>query len=85
MAVVHAYIEVRELEQGIDFYCRRLGLGLKRRLSRAWVELSGASRPIFLLANRPSVANLGRGLRRAYSSGIGHQFTLISSSPILIE
>ena len=40
MAVVHAYIEVRELEQGIDFYCRRLGLGLKRRLSRAWVEPS---------------------------------------------
>jgi predicted enzyme related to lactoylglutathione lyase len=60
MAVVHAYIEVRELEQGIDFYCRRLGLGLKRRLSRAWVELSGANLPIFLLANGPSVANLGR-------------------------
>ena len=59
MIVVHAYIEVGELERGIEFYCRGLGLELKRQLSPSWVELSGANLPIFLLANRPPVANLG--------------------------
>jgi hypothetical protein len=32
---------------------------LKRRLSPSWVELAGANLPIFLLANRPPVAELG--------------------------
>ena len=59
MIVVHAYIEVGELERGIEFYCRGLGLELKRQLSPSWVELSGANLPIFLLANRPPVAILG--------------------------
>ena len=59
MVLVHAYIEVTELSAGIDFYCRGLGLALKRRLSPSWVELAGANLPIFLLANRPPVAELG--------------------------
>lgn len=55
----HAYIEVADLERGIAFYCDGIGLSLKRRLSRNWVELEGANLPIFLLGNRPPVAELG--------------------------
>jgi predicted enzyme related to lactoylglutathione lyase len=57
--VVHAYIEVAELDRGIEFYCGGLGLSLKRRLSSNWVELGGANLPIFLLGNRTPVAELG--------------------------
>jgi hypothetical protein len=39
MILVHAYIEVTELDRGIEFYCSGLGLTLKRRLSPTWVEL----------------------------------------------
>jgi predicted enzyme related to lactoylglutathione lyase len=56
---VQAYIEVADLERGIAFYCDGLGLALKRRLGPNWVELDGANLPIFLLGNRPSVAELG--------------------------
>jgi predicted enzyme related to lactoylglutathione lyase len=59
MLVVHAYIEVSELERGIEFYCAGLGLTLKRRLSPNWVELDGANLPIFLLGNRAPQAELG--------------------------
>jgi predicted enzyme related to lactoylglutathione lyase len=59
MLLVHAYIEVTELSLGINFYCDGLGLELKRRLSPRWVELDGANLPIFLLADRPPVAELG--------------------------
>jgi predicted enzyme related to lactoylglutathione lyase len=59
MLVVHAYIEVAELERGIRFYCNGLGLSLKRRLGAGWVELDGANLPIFLLGNRRPVAELG--------------------------
>ena len=59
MIEVHAYIEVADLERGIAFYCDGLGLSLKRRLSPSWVELGGANLPIFLLGNRPPVAELG--------------------------
>lgn len=62
MVVVHAYIDVAE-----DFYCRGIGLLLKRRLSPTWIELEGANCPIFLLANRPEVADLGStSARRNY-------------------
>ncbi len=51
---VHAYIAVTDLERGIAFYCQALGLSLRRRLDANWVELEGASIPIFLLtADRP--------------------------------
>ena len=56
---VHAYIEVGDLERGITFYCGTLGFTLKRRLSATWVELEGARVPIFLLGNRPPVADSG--------------------------
>ena len=60
MLIVHAYIEVADLERGIAFYCDGLGLSLKRRLRAGWVELAGANLPVFLLGNRPPVAELGR-------------------------
>ena len=59
MVIVHAYIEATEAARGIDFYCEGLGLTLKRRLSPTWIELAGANCPIYLLANRPAVADLG--------------------------
>jgi len=59
MIQAHAYIEVTELGRGLDFYCDGLGLTLQRRLSPTWVELEGANLPIFLLADRPPLADLG--------------------------
>jgi predicted enzyme related to lactoylglutathione lyase len=59
MLTVHAYIEVTEAARGIEFYCDGLGLTVKRRLSPRWIELAGADIPIFLLAGRPAVADLG--------------------------
>jgi len=67
LVTVHAYIEVADLERGIAFYGGTLGLTLKRRLSATWVELQGASVPIFLLGNRPPVADLGgKKVRRSF-------------------
>ena len=67
MLVVHAYIEVTDPEKGIAFYCDGLGLTVKRRLSPCWIELAGANMEIFLLANRPAVADLGgRTVTRTY-------------------
>jgi predicted enzyme related to lactoylglutathione lyase len=57
--IAHAYIEVTEAALGIEFYCGGLGLTLKRALSPTWIELSGANLPIFLLAGRKPVADLG--------------------------
>jgi len=51
---VHVYIGVTDLERGIAFYTQGLGLRLRRRLRPNWVELEGASVPLFLLvSNRP--------------------------------
>jgi predicted enzyme related to lactoylglutathione lyase len=51
---VYVYIGVTELEYGITFYTKGLGLRFRRRLRANWVELEGASVPIFLLvSNRP--------------------------------
>ena len=72
MLIVHAYIEVAELERGIAFYCDGLGLSLKRRIGANWVELEGASLPVFLLGNRPTVVDFGgadlggRRVRRSF-------------------
>jgi len=60
MVVVHAYIEVTEASSGIAFYCDGLGLTLKRYLSPRWIELDGGNCPIYLLADRPAMADLGR-------------------------
>jgi hypothetical protein len=70
MALVHAYIEVTVLPDGINFYCRGLGLTLKRRLSPTWVELTGANLPIYLLANRPPHSR-HRGRRQHNTACIG--------------
>lgn len=59
MLTVHAYVEVTDVERGIAFYRDALGLTLKRRLRPNWIELEGATVPIFLLGNRPPMADLG--------------------------
>jgi len=67
LLTVHAYIEVADLERGISFYGETLGLTLKRRLSATWVELEGAHTPLFLLGNRPPVADLeGKSVTRSF-------------------
>ena len=50
-----------DAERGLALYCDGLGLTLKRRHSPRWIELSGANLPVFLLAGRASVADLGHG------------------------
>ena len=51
---VHVYIGVTDLEHGIAFYTQGIGLHFRRHLRPNWVELEGASVPIFLLvSNRP--------------------------------
>jgi predicted enzyme related to lactoylglutathione lyase len=67
MLIAHAYIEVADATRGIEFYGQGLGLTVKRRLSPRWIELAGANLPIFLLAHRPPVADLGsRKVPRSY-------------------
>ncbi|MFQ5873542.1 MAG: VOC family protein [Dehalococcoidia bacterium] len=48
---IHVYIGVTELQYGIEFYTRGLGLRLRRRLDDDWVELEGAPVPIYLLVS----------------------------------
>ena len=48
---VHVYIGVTDLQHGIAFYTQGLGLRLRRRLATNWVELEGASVPLFLLVS----------------------------------
>ena len=68
MLEVHAYIEVTEAARGIAFYCDGLGLTVKRQLSPRWIELAGGNLPIFLLASRPEIADLGStSAKRDYS------------------
>jgi predicted enzyme related to lactoylglutathione lyase len=45
-------IDVDDLDKGIDFYSKAIGLRVGRRLGGDWVELLGGSSPIDLLANR---------------------------------
>lgn len=60
-------IDVDDLNKGIDFYTRALGLRVGRRLGDTIVEMLGASSPIYLLENAtgsPAVA--GTELFRDY-------------------
>src|ERR1700674_3505098 len=67
MVLVHAYIEVTDAARGLEFYCDGLGLALKRRLGARWIELEGGNCPIFLLADRPAIADLGvKRIARSY-------------------
>jgi predicted enzyme related to lactoylglutathione lyase len=59
MIGVHAYVEVGDTEAGVAFYTAALGLAVRRRLTPRWVELAGASVPIFLLGNRPERFDAG--------------------------
>jgi len=64
---VHAFVKVTELLDGINFYCGGLGLSLKRQLSPTCVEPAGANLPIYLLAKRAALADLGsKQVRRSY-------------------
>jgi catechol 2,3-dioxygenase-like lactoylglutathione lyase family enzyme len=65
---IRACIDVEDLEKGIEFYTRGLGLRLGRRLGSNWAELLGASSPIDLLANPTgSLANPMSSARRDYA------------------
>lgn len=46
-------IDVNDLDTGIRFYERALGLAVTRRLGSQWAELAGGSSPIDLLAKAP--------------------------------
>ena len=50
---LYVCIDVDDVERGIEFYTRGLGLELKRRFDATWVELAGGPVPIDLLG-RPN-------------------------------
>lgn len=59
-------IDVDDLEHGVEFYTRALGLTPGRRSGHEWIELTGAPVPVDLLAKPPGTAALpggSRGLR----------------------
>ena len=49
-------IDVDDLDKGIAFYTRALGLTVGRRLGKNWAELLGAKVPVDLLAEKPGTA-----------------------------
>ncbi len=61
-------IDVDDLEKGITFYVRGLGLKAGWRLGAQAVEMLGASSPIYLLTKRVGTHPfVGAALRREYS------------------
>lgn len=50
MVAVLVCIDVGDLERGIEFYTRALGLALGHRHGADWVELTGAPVPVMLIA-----------------------------------
>jgi catechol 2,3-dioxygenase-like lactoylglutathione lyase family enzyme len=60
-----ANVDVPDLERGIDFYTRGLGLAPGRRLASRAVELLGAEIPVFLL-EQPAGSAPCAGARRDY-------------------
>jgi predicted enzyme related to lactoylglutathione lyase len=61
-------IDVDDLDDGLAFYTRALGLVPGQRFGDEWIELSGAPCPIDLLAKPPGTAAFPTGTRalRAY-------------------
>jgi predicted enzyme related to lactoylglutathione lyase len=61
-------IDVDDLDAGIAFYTKALGLTQGRRAGDAWAELLGAPVPLDLLAKPPGTAAFPTGTRalRAY-------------------
>jgi predicted enzyme related to lactoylglutathione lyase len=61
-------IDVDDLDAGIAFYTKALGLTPGRRAGDAWAELLGAPAPLDLLAKPPGTAAFPTGTRalRAY-------------------
>jgi predicted enzyme related to lactoylglutathione lyase len=53
---LYVCIDVDDLERGIEFYTRGLGLVLGRRFDENWVELEGGPVPIDLLGRPPGTA-----------------------------
>lgn len=66
---IRVCIDVGDLERGIAFYTRGLGLRLRRRLGDGWAELLGASSAIDLLCEAEGSAPLGeaKAARRSYA------------------
>jgi lactoylglutathione lyase len=56
-------VDVDDLERGIDFYARGLGLVPGRRLASRAAELLGAEIPVFLLEKPPGSAPCAGALR----------------------
>lgn len=56
-------IDVDDLDHGIAFYTRALGLTPGRRYGDEWVELLGAPVPLDLLAKPPGTSALPTGTR----------------------
>jgi catechol 2,3-dioxygenase-like lactoylglutathione lyase family enzyme len=65
MVAVLVCIDVGDLERGIEFYTRGLGLTLGRRHGAEWVELTGAAIPVMLIAN-PAGSPACAGATRDY-------------------
>jgi catechol 2,3-dioxygenase-like lactoylglutathione lyase family enzyme len=51
MVAVLVCIDVGDVERGVEFYTRGLGLAVGRRHRGEWVELTGAPVPLMLLAS----------------------------------
>jgi catechol 2,3-dioxygenase-like lactoylglutathione lyase family enzyme len=71
MPELRVCIDVEDLERGIAFYTRALGLRVGRRLGSDWVELLGAPVPVDLLAapagSRPTPADARREYGRHWT------------------
>jgi predicted enzyme related to lactoylglutathione lyase len=67
MTGLRVCIDVDDLERGIAFYTRALGLTPGRRLGAGWVELLGAPVPIDLLAEPAGSAPAPGAAARDYA------------------
>jgi predicted enzyme related to lactoylglutathione lyase len=67
MARLIVNIDVDDLEKGVRFYTRALGLHVGRRFGGGGVELLGAEAPVYLLVAAPGTApHRGASASRSY-------------------